>query len=135
MNNTDEQKQVADKPKDIRRAIFIFYLSAFIGFVSLVLNPALKAAHPIEIVFLAIGCCFTIFLIAQVSNRRNWARVTLLILFLIGIPFLLPRHIEDFGLTPLTAILDIVIFILQAPALFLSFTSDSDAWFSLQMKK
>ena len=75
------------------------------------------------------------FLIWKVSAGRNWARITLLVFFLIGVlpfAFILRREfVRSVGL----ASISIVQMAVQASSLVVVFTSSANVWFRSQARQ
>ena len=69
------------------------------------------------------------WLIHKTNIGRNWARITLLVLYVVGVLLAIPA----FFMGPPTSIFYIGVFIiqaaLQAVALFMLFSSDARPWF------
>jgi hypothetical protein len=65
-----------------------------------------------------------------ILKGRNWARITVLVLFLIGSPVSVLFYIVEFRRDTLLGSLRIIIFIMQVVSLCLFFTKSSNAWFN-----
>lgn len=91
-------------PQKVRIAVWFLYLAVGIEVVRTIIarpistqqisqiNPEItpEIGHLITggaIFLMVICCCFFLFLIFMISRRRNWARITYFVLFLIGVPF------------------------------------------------
>lgn len=70
------------------------------------------------------------FLIAQMANGRNWARLTFLIMFLLGIPLAILMLIVEPSI--LQKIITGGLLLLRAIALMLAFEPEASAWFKKQ---
>jgi hypothetical protein len=91
---------------------------AFVGFISLIGVMAI-----------------TWFFIAKASDGRNWARVVLLIAWLITLPFLLVNFAQAKMLFPegwsgVSVVLTVAVSITQLVALILIFTPEASRWFA-----
>ena len=69
------------------------------------------------------------YLIRKISAGRNWARILLLVLVLLGTPFAIPAYIAEVRRHVLPGTLSIIVVILQLVATYLLFTKNSNGWF------
>lgn len=93
-------------------------MHAFVGFISLIGVMAI-----------------TWFFIAKASDGRNWARVVLLIAWLITLPFLLvnfaqAKMVFPEGWSGVSVVLTVAVSITQLVALILIFTPEASRWFA-----
>jgi hypothetical protein len=72
------------------------------------------------------------WIILKTSSGRNWARVFLLIGYIIGIPMSVPHLIALFHHSKLAALVTAILWILQLTALCLLFSKEGNAWFKAQ---
>ena len=127
-----------EKPVLVTNAANLFYASIGVGVIKAILDLARVAAGvPVWFTVLTIIVTFgiMIFLIVKISAGRNWARITMLVLFLIGLPFSIPLVLQEFSANFFVAILSIAQIILQAIALVFLFQQPSNAWFKYQKSK
>ncbi len=89
-----------------------------------------QAASPGFVLFVMLSTfAFFIWLIYKMNQGRNWARITFLILFLIGIPFSVLPLIQSLLNTPISGILGLLQVVLETVALFMLFGRDARPWF------
>ena len=72
---------------------------------------------------------FTAYLVAMVEKGRNWARITYLVLFLLGLPFLVMSYWANWRMAPIAALSGTTQTLLQAVAVVLVFVPASRRWF------
>ncbi len=72
----------------------------------------------------------TAFLVAMIERGHNWARITYLVAFLIGLPFSALSILANFDQAPMVGIVAVVAqILLQIAAVVMLFTGPSGAWF------
>ena len=79
----------------------------------------------ILLVFLAVFFLF----VSKIGAGRNWARITLLVLLLVQLPFAVLGSIAEVRANLMHGSLSIVIAILQLLGVGLLFTRNSNLWF------
>ena len=70
-----------------------------------------------------------LFFTTMIGKRRNWARITFLVLFIIGVPFSILPLLQSLAKTPISGILGIAQAVLQVVALVFLFQGISSEWF------
>jgi uncharacterized membrane protein YqaE (UPF0057 family) len=109
------------KPKKVQNAVALLYATLGIVLIQILFEFLFGVSHVQWIVFLAMFgpvFGFTIFLIVMMNRGKNWARITYLVLFLLGfIPSILSL-VRSFSSDPLYSLLGIVQVVLQITALF-----------------
>ena len=120
------------KPPEISRVTALLWASLVVELIKLPVDWSYRRtlASAASIVF-HVGLTFAIvaFLIWKTGQGKNWARVTLLVLFAIGLlPFLWIVH-SEFGRSSVLGVISIAQIALQASALFLIFTDPGKAFF------
>lgn len=132
MDPTIEQPAKVERPIQVTRAIQLLMSSLVIGFIAsavrlagLISGTELVLALLILIAFLAIYFC----LIRKISAGRNWARIILLVLVLLGTPFAIPAYIAEVRRNILPGTLSIIMVALQLIATYLLFKKNSNLWF------
>jgi len=121
-----------EKPKNVSLAVNLSWASLAIGPVKMMLDPT-GPAHQTSFMQAALIVIITLaliaFLILKFSAGKNWARITLLVFFFLGMApafFILPA---EFNRSAIVGILSIAEGILQGYALFLAFTKPGSEWF------
>jgi hypothetical protein len=126
--------QPSPKPAVIDKATFLLWLSLGVGGLKTALDwPHLQAMSR-STTFLVCTMVFTFAVLAllywNVGQGRNWARITLLVLFIIGVvPALLILR-SDFQRSAVIAILGAIQTLFQIYALWLVFTVPGRNWFT-----
>lgn len=69
------------------------------------------------------------FLVLKIGKGRNWARITFLVLFVAYMPVYIPSFIHRLEAAPASAMVGLVVNIVQAVALVLLFQKASSDWF------
>lgn len=85
-------------PAAVRNAVGLFYIAMALGAVQVLIDGSLlsdEATAGRGLTFFVIIFGVLLFLIRQVGRGRNWARITLLVLFLIGLPFSIPTLLDS----------------------------------------
>src|SRR5262245_7698811 len=101
MNTTDNKDWIVAKPKEVGHGVFLYYLSIVSGIVGAVIDPNIRITDTLGIGLMLLIFAFLIFLINKISKGRNWARITMLVLFLLGSPVSVLFYIEDFNREPM----------------------------------
>src|SRR4051812_37666400 len=93
------------KPREARLAINLLWTSLGLG----LLNSAsqfdyLRSQASVEFILIVAGMTLAIMalLVYFISQGRNWARITFLVLFLIGLVPWFPQTVETFGRSTLS---------------------------------
>ena len=121
-----------ERPKKVRTAVTILYITLGIGIARAVIEAATNAelAGVGFLMFVTLTVfAFMVFLFIMIGRGRNWARITFLVLFLLGLlPSIFPL-IRSFALSPVSGVLGSAQVLLQIVALVLLFRQESSAWF------
>jgi hypothetical protein len=132
----DINPQATGKPKKVQNAVALLYATLGIVLIQILFEIFFGVSHVRWIVFLAMFgpmFGFVILLIVMMSRGRNWARITYLVLFLLGfIPETLSL-VRSFSATPFFSLLGIVQAALQITALVFLFHRESSAWFKAKL--
>ena len=129
------ENQQSERPRTVTIAVNLLWASIVIGFVKIPLDlPALAAMPSPGLMWTVIALVLAFFclLIWKISLGRNWARITYLGFFLIGLIPAVPTLMGELGRSPVLAVLSIVQFIMQGYAIFLLFMTPGKAWFRKQ---
>ena len=81
------------------------------------------------IVSMIITFPFTIVLTILISQGRNWARILLLVMFLLGIFIVIPTLASQFQYHFLMGLFAVIMNVMQGIAIILLFQKESNAWF------
>ena len=127
-----ESAAVVERPKEVTRAVQLISASFAIGGIRAVFDLAQKvsgARYFLTILLLVafLGICF--FFVSKIAAGRNWARITFLVLLLIGLPLAVPGYIGELRTSLLYGSLSMIMAILQVIGTYLLFTKQSNLWF------
>jgi hypothetical protein len=98
-------------------------------------GEALEGVWFLVTVVLAIGFSailpfwFIWFLLKKVSQRKNWARITYLILTILGLAMTVPTWLKNFGSSTLSTLFGIALACLNIKNTFSLFSEASNVWF------
>jgi hypothetical protein len=128
----DMLRHMATKPREVKWAISLMLAALAIGPITTAMDWSyLKSLGPIQ--RLVLNQVFTLLLLSyfiwKVSQGRNWARVTLLVLFLLGLPFYFFYVRAEFGRSAISAVLSILQTVIQGTGLLLTFVAPAKDWF------
>jgi len=113
------------RPKAVLIAVGIicFCLSVFL------VKTLLLAPATFDNILVDLSLALTIFLIFRIFVGNNWARIILLVLYVIDIPLALMVIPNEIAKSPLSAGIKITLIALQWYAIFLLFTKPGSCWF------
>ena len=124
-------------PSNVRNFAILSYLSLLLGIVQGFLMfdesvaMAAKVGGELFVLGVQIGTIVVLavlyFLIA--FGRQNWARWLLLVLFVIGLPFVVLSYPALFSRAPVQGVVSLLQTVMQILALYLVFTGNAKAWF------
>ena len=147
LHDMETNNAESSRPSKVSAAVTLLYLSLALGVLPLpiALPPICDEHREIPgsvIVFIAIAVvAFFWFLIYKIGKGRNWARITYLVVFGIGVVIELPDVLAGLSGSstaatgaPALALLGIATTILDVIALVLLFQAPSSEWFR-QMKE
>ena len=131
--NVDELSNApAERPAQVSTAVALIWVSLGLGVVNSVLDwrhltsrSSMSYVLTVQLVTLAIFA----LLIYKTSCGRNWARLTFLILGVVGVPFFLYQLPAAFERAPISASVGVVQLLLQVGALYLVFSAPGRYWF------
>lgn len=128
---------LTEMPKKFKKAANLVYLSLLVGFIESVLYETMTDQKILSdpkafgiITFLIIG-----FLGFKIGQGKNWARITLLVVFIIpmiGYPFLV---FGEFLMSPVIGIVSIAQMLILLYALILLFSREAQEWYKEQKVK
>lgn len=124
-----------ERPIEIKRAAICIGISLILGFVKIALNAQHLASQGIPIatafIFPSIITVILLFFVYKTYQGRNWARITFLILTIIGLLPFIPMLTEEFERAVFIGLLSAIQLVLQVFALWLLFSSPGKHWFNL----
>jgi len=121
------------RPKTVDIAVNLLYGTLGIGMLRVFWENPVQQTNKLVVgfsVFITIFVfAFMVLLIFKIGKGRNWARVTFLILFVIGIPLSVPVLLLTFSKNPFFGIINIIQILLQLAAMVLLFQKRSSDWY------
>ena len=123
-----------DKPNTVSVAVVMLWITLIIQLAGLVWIWQF-ARHGPALIFIGMSVVsaiwlFTAYLVAMVEKGRNWARITYLVLFLLGLPFIvMSLKTANWRLEPVAALSAVTQTVLQAIAMVLVFIPASRRWY------
>ena len=120
------------KPTSISTAIKLLYATLVIGALRSMLewSRQTQAASPFFVLFVMLSTLAIIaWLIYKMDRGRNWARITFLIFFILGVPLSVLPLIQSLSYSPISGMLGLLQIVLQTVALFMLFGRNARPWF------
>jgi len=118
--NEDE----SSRPNKVGQAVILLYATLAVGVVRGILE-GLKLSENVSVSLLVFVAIVTfgsmLFVIHMIGTGRNWARVTFLVMFILGIPLFIEPLLESLAASPVSGVLGIGQAVIQAVALVLLF--------------
>src|SRR3989344_944088 len=126
-----------NKPDSVSTALTLLWISLAVG----VLNSIINFSNSVDLTkasgfgsgFVIFVTLFTLvfmaFFIYLIGEGKNWARITFLVLYIIGIPFSVLPAIMLILTNPISAMFTVGIGILELIALIFLFQKTSSDWF------
>ena len=127
-----ETQSAAQKPQPVVTAVNLLWVSLAVGLVKMLMdfsNLSGMAAAAFTNFILIFTFALITFLIFKISAGRNWARITFLVMFIIGVLPTLPIVLGEFSRSAVVGALSAAQIGLQVYALFLLFTQPGSSWF------
>ncbi|MEZ5646690.1 MAG: hypothetical protein R3E99_16305 [Burkholderiaceae bacterium] len=124
-----------EKPSQINTAVNLLWASLAIGFVKSIMDMQHlgSQASPAFTNFILISVIAVVaLLIVFTSKGKNWARITFLVLFILGSLPSIPLVLAEFTRSPVLGAFSLVQIVLQVVALYMVFTRPGAAWFKKQ---
>lgn len=119
------------RPAAVSNAVGLFYISLVMGLLRAMVDWRVmtqQASAGFTLFLLAFTFGLLLLLIHYVNQGHNWARIVLLVLFLLGTPFAV-QLLESLGVHPLSGILGILQLVLQGAGLAMVFSAQARRWF------
>jgi len=121
-----------ERPKKVFTAVTMLYVTVGIEALRIILYPSpytkfMRAGVLTSTAFIGLG--IYLLLIVMISRRRNWARITYRVLFLLGVLPTISTLTPSLSASPLSGFLRLAPFVLQVVALMFLFQQQSSEWF------
>jgi hypothetical protein len=132
---------INNRPRPVRAGMMLFYaalgLAGLRSIMEAATNAGLLGAAFLILMLAVILVVFGMMalLIATMGRGRNWARLTLLVLFLLSLIISLGPLLHSFALRPIPGGLGLAQYILQFVALHCLFQKEASLWFRAQAKR
>jgi hypothetical protein len=124
-----------EKPSQINTSVNLLWASLAIGFVKSIMDMQHlgSQASPAFTNFILISVFAVMaLLIVFISKGKNWARITFLVLFILGSLPSIPLVLGEFTRSPVLGAFSLVQIVLQVIALYIVFTKPGAVWFKKQ---
>jgi len=137
--------QAIEKPKKVGIAVKLVYATLAVGAMRSIWEIPARARQfetswetsPLSsqsligfsILVMLLTLLFLGYLVFMIDKGRNWARITFLVLLIIGIPFSIIPLLLSFAYSPISGILSVAQVVAQTTAVILLFQKESSRWF------
>jgi carboxyl-terminal processing protease len=137
--------QSIEKPKKVGIAVKLVYATLAVGAMRSIWEIPARARQfetswdtsPLSsqsligfsILVMLLTLSFLGYLVYMIDKGRNWARITFLVLLIIGIPFSIIPLLLSFAYSPISGILSVAQVVAQTVAVILLFQKESSRWF------
>lgn len=130
-------------PKDIansiKKASYILFGTIFLGLLNSVLFDRYSGVdvyvNSRSVSILILTLIFMAFISYMILLGRNWARVTFLVLFLLGFLLNLPSVVYYFTTVPIVGFISLIQMGLQIFVLILLYNKESKDWYLMQKER
>jgi uncharacterized membrane protein len=131
MEPPTEPTAILQRPKEATLAIKLLFASLGIGLLRGLAGLMLKPSGAMILAALIVIAIFTLgfFMVWKISAGRNWARIILLVLVVINLPFAALANVAELKRSVLSGALSIIIEVLIWIGTYLLFTKNSNLWF------
>lgn len=119
------------RPASVAIAVKLLYATLALGLLQFALRfqTVDRTVSTVALIAEVTGLGFEWFLINRISNRRNWARITLLVLFVLLIPSSVLSFLSSAFVTATPIVLPSTVTLFEIIALVMLFTKSANAWF------
>lgn len=124
-----------EKPSQIHTAVNLLWASLALGFVKSIMdmqNLGSQALPAFTNFILVSVIAVMALLIVFISKGKNWARVTFMVLFVLGSLPSVPLILGEFTRSPVLGAFSVVQIVLQVVAFYIIFTKPGSLWFKKQ---
>lgn len=133
----------SERPAGVRLAIMLILFTLMLGVgrsfmewsqvraqIASTPHVSTQMMETVMLIVLVVVLGLMLWLTYMIARGRNWARITFLVLFLVGLPWSVPALLRSFSAYPFSATLGLAQILLQAVALILLFGADARRWFA-----
>jgi len=120
------------RPPRVTTAVQVLIASLVLGVLTAAFNIVRVASGKTMLVALVIVLAFFglgFLLVWRIAAGKNWARIFLLVLVILGTPLAIPGYRASLRLNVVAGSVSILINILQLIGAYLLFTGSSNSWF------
>ncbi len=122
----------SSRPAKIGQAVMLLYVTLGIGVLRSIMETSRLAqgtsvGFVLFIGFAVLGVMW--FFIYMIGKGRNWARVTFLVLFILGVPLAVLPLLQSLAANPFSGLLGIAQTVILIVALVFLFQKPSSNWF------
>jgi len=120
------------RPPRVTTAVQVLIASLVLGVLTAAFNVVRVASGKTMLVALVIVLAFFglgFLLVWRIAAGKNWARIFLLVLVILGTPLAIPGYRASLRLNVVAGSVSILINILQLIGAYLLFTGSSNSWF------
>jgi hypothetical protein len=120
------------RPLVVTRAVQLIALSLLLGMARAIFDVTHQVSGLtlfFALMILLIVMTVFFFLAFMIGMGRNWARIVLLILIIIGLPVSIPGYLQELRVSLWHGVVSFVVATLQVIAIVLLFTKPANAWF------
>jgi len=120
------------RPERVTTAVQVLTASLVLGVLTAAFNVVRVASGKTMLVALVIVLAFFglgFLLVWRIAAGKNWARIFLLVLVILGTPLAIPGYRASLRLNVVAGSVSILINILQVIGAYLLFTGTSNSWF------
>jgi hypothetical protein len=132
MTPITESNANPERPERVTTAVQVLAASLILGVLTAAFNVVRNASGKTMLVALLIVLVFFglgFLLVWIIAAGKNWARILLLILVILGTPLAIPGYRASLRLNVVAGAVSILINILQLIGAYLFFTGSSNSWF------
>jgi hypothetical protein len=129
----DSIDKPTSKPSQIVTATNLLWSTIPLGIANGVLQwRFLAALGSVEIIVLTqiLAFCVTAWLTLKISSGQNWARITYVIVSLLGLPAIIFQLPSVFSRTPVGGGITLLLVVIQVYVIWLLFSEPGRQWFS-----
>jgi len=128
--SAEQNRAQITRPDKVSKAVTLLYVVLGIGVLRSIMEVSRLPQIAIGFVILSLPTFGIIWLfIYKISKGRNWARITFLVLCIIGIPFSVVPLMQSLAANPFSGLFGIAQIIIQIVALVFLFQRPSSDWF------
>ena len=130
----ESELNLNEVPKKVKLAEYLVYVTLVIGLIKSALYEMLTSqkilTEPKALIIWIITIIIIAFFGFEIGKGKNWARITFLVLFIIGALMNYPILIAEFKMSLIIGIISIIQILIQLYILIILFTGESKEWFS-----